>query len=312
MSAVSQVVRDLLSNGVHFGHQVSKWNPKMKKFMFGKKSGICIIDLEKTEKALKAASDFLFDLSRQGKKAIFVGTKKQAKTIIKEQAERCGMYYVDERWLGGCLTNFETILKSVDRLEKIQATKECDLFMTFPKKERVKMEKDEQKLLKNFRGIKDMKKVPDVVIVVDSDAEKIAVLEARKLNIPVVALLDTNCDPDMVEFPIPANDDAIRSIKYICSTLADAIVKGCMEYDGGKSIKQEEPVPAEPVKVEEAPAAEEVAVKEEETKKEAPAGQAAEVSSEEEETPAEEETEEAPAEQEEEKKEDMEGDISLG
>ncbi|MBF0216140.1 MAG: 30S ribosomal protein S2 [Candidatus Omnitrophica bacterium] len=278
MPVISQVVKDLLENGVHFGHQASKWNPKMKEYIFGRKSGICIIDLEKTEAAMKKATDFLYDLSRKGKKVIFVGTKKQAKQIIKEEAQRSGMFYVDERWLGGCLTNFETILKSVDRLTKIEKTKQSETYTELAKKERVKLEREEDKLNKNFFGIKEMKKVPDAMIVIDSDAEKIAVLEARKMGIPVVAVLDTNCDPGMVQFPIPANDDAIRSIRYILAALTDAVVKGRSEFDGTAApvrkvqpepVREEKPAPA----AEEKPAQAAAQVKPKEEVKDKPAAE---------------------------------------
>lgn len=236
MSVVSEMIRELLENGVHFGHQTSKWNPKMRKFIFGKKSGIYIIDLEKTEKALLTASEVVYNLAREGKKILFAGTKKQAKPIVREEAERCGMFFVEERWLGGCLTNFNTIRKSIGRLDNIEETKKSDTYMSLAKKERVHLDREEQKLLKNLRGIRDMKALPAAVIIIDAEAERIAVLEARKLGIPVIALLDTNCDPDIIDFPIPGNDDAIRSIKYICSTLADAISKGCNEFNGGDTV----------------------------------------------------------------------------
>jgi len=233
MSVVSKMIRELLENGVHFGHQTSKWNPKMRKFIFGKKSGIYIIDLEKTEVALLKAVDVVYELAKEGKKILFAGTKKQAKKIVRAEAERCGMFFVENRWLGGCLTNFNTIRQSIGRLDNIEATKKSDTYMSLAKKERVRLDKEEQKLLKNLRGIREMKVLPSAVIVIDAEAEKIAVLEARKLGIPVIALLDTNCDPDIIDYPVPGNDDAIRSIMYICATLADAIIKGTKEFDSG-------------------------------------------------------------------------------
>jgi len=312
MSVSSNTIRELLENGAHFGHQTNKWNPKMKKFIFGEKSGIYIIDLERTEKELRKAMEFLEGLSKEGKKVLFVGTKKQAKEIIKEAAERCGMYYVDERWLGGCLTNFSTIRKSVERLNNLQAMKESEIYLSLAKKERVKLEREEQKLLKHFRGIREMTVLPGAVIVIDAEDEKIAVKEANKMGIPVIAMLDTNSDPDMVDYPIPANDDAIKSIKYICSVLADAAVEGRAEYDGKVEVaeKKEEPeaaVESETVQAEEALEAEEESGAEEGSIEETgPVQESAE-------KPAEEPAEEP----EEEKKsiadEDIiEGDISLG
>ena len=268
MSMVSDVIKDLLSNGVHFGHQASKWNPKMKKFIFGKKSGIYIIDLQKTEKALEKAVAFLDDISSQGKKVLFAGTKKQAKSIVKEEAERCDMFYVDERWLGGCLTNFSTIRNSIKRLDEMQEAKSTEAYLGLAKKERFKRDREELKLLKNFQGIRKMKELPAAVIIVDSDNEKIAVQEAKKLGIPVIALLDTNCDPDEVDFPIPGNDDAIRSIKYVCSSLANAILRGKGDYDGIAKAAPAKEVPAEKVEEKEAK------VEETEANTETPEGEA--------------------------------------
>ena len=242
MAIASKMIKELLENGVHFGHQTSKWNPKMGKFIFGKKSGIYIIDLEKTEKALMEASKFVEELAASGGKVLFAGTKKQAKQIIREEAQKCDMFFVEERWLGGCLTNFNTIRKSISRLDNLEDLKKSETYTSLAKKERVQLDREEQKLLKNLRGIRHMKGLPAAVIVVDAEAENIAVLEARKLKIPVIALLDTNCDPDLIDFPIPGNDDAIRAIRYVCSTLADAINKG-----QGKEVvalKEEEPVVA--------------------------------------------------------------------
>ncbi|HNX91796.1 MAG TPA: 30S ribosomal protein S2, partial [Candidatus Omnitrophota bacterium] len=175
----ANVVKGLLESGVHFGHQTNKWNPKMKKYIFGEKSGIYIIDLEKTEKALKEATDFLYSVAKEGKKILFVGTKKQAKQIIKEEAERCGMFYVDERWLGGCLTNFATIRKSIKRLDYLQGLKKSEIYNELAKKEKVKIDREEQKLLKQLKGIKDMINLPDAMVLVDAEAEAIAVKEAN-------------------------------------------------------------------------------------------------------------------------------------
>ena len=232
MPVSSEMIRELLENGVHFGHQTNKWNPKMGKYIFGAKSGIYIIDLEKTEKALVEAIDFLYDLTAVGKKVLFVGTKKQAKQIIRDQAERCEMYYIDERWLGGTLTNFTTIRRSVDRLKHLEEIKTTEDYQYFTKKEKARLDKEEQKLVKNLGGIRDMNVLPDAVIIVDAELEDIAIREAYKIGIPIVALLDTNCDPDKIDYPIPGNDDAIRSIQYVVSKLGDAVDKGRLEYAG--------------------------------------------------------------------------------
>ncbi len=233
MAVDTQIVRELLANGVHFGHQTNKWNPKMKEYIFGAKSGIYIIDLKKTEEALMNAMNFLGGVAASGKKILFVGTKKQAKQIIADEAQRCGMFYVNERWLGGTLTNFTTIRKSVERLRHLQGMQKSDIYDSLAKKEKAHIEKEEQKLLKNLRGIQDMAELPAVMIVVDEDLEKTAIREAKKINIPVVALLDTNCDPDLVDYPIPGNDDAIRAIKYVISKLADAVDAGRNQFDSG-------------------------------------------------------------------------------
>ena len=250
MPVGSKMIRELLENGVHFGHQTNKWNPKMGKYIFGEKSGIYIIDLEKTEKALQEAIDFLHDLTASGKKALFVGTKKQAKEIIKSEALRCEMYYVDERWLGGTLTNFATVRKSVDRLKHLEELKETEEYQLLTKKEKAHLDKEQQKLIKNLGGIREMAVVPDVLIIVDAEAEGIAVREAYKMGIPIIALIDTNCDPDKIDYPIPGNDDAIRSIQYVVTKLADAVEKGYREYSGGK--KKEKP-PKEEAKEEAKP-----------------------------------------------------------
>lgn len=301
VAIASKVIKDLLANGVHFGHQTNKWNPKMGKYIFGQKSGIYIIDLQKTEKALQEACDFLYGLAASGKNILFVGTKKQAKQIIKEEADRCGMFYVDERWLGGCLTNFTTIRKSVDKLNKLQEMKASEIYDTLAKKEKARLDREEYKLLKNLGGIRDMGIVPDAVVIVDSDAEDIAVKEAIKLGIPVVALLDTNCDPTIIDFPIPGNDDAIRAIRYVVSTIADAVAKGKNEHSGVKvtAAPEKEEAPAEEVKEEPKEEAKEAA-KEEKTE-EAPAEEAKEEKEKKDEAP-----EETPM-----SEESLEGDIKL-
>ena len=273
MATTSNIIRELLENGVHFGHQTNKWNPKMGKYIFGAKSGIYIIDLRKTEEALLAAVAFVEELASEGKIVLFAGTKKQAKMIIKDEAERCGMFYVDERWLGGCLTNFNTIRKSVDKLNSIQEMKKGEIYETLAKKEKARIDRVEHKLLKNLGGVRNMNKIPDCLVIVDAEAEGIAIAEARTLGIPVIALIDTNCDPTLVEYPIPGNDDAIRSISYIVGMIADAINKGKgvenavepkAEEEG---IQEEEKVEVEVVK-EEQPGVEKVEVKVEEQEEE--------------------------------------------
>jgi len=306
----------------------------MEKFIFGAKSGIYIVDLKKTEQALLEAVEFVYNLTAAGKNVLFTGTKKQAKQIVREEAQRCGMFFVEERWLGGCLTNFATIRKSVDRLNHLQEIKAGEVYETLAKKEKARIDREEHKLLKNLEGIRDMKELPDCLIVVDAEDGDIAIKEANKIGIPVIALLDTNCDPDMIEYPIPGNDDAIRSIKYIVTTLADAAEKGLYEFSGGKSdrIKKKEEPEVEPAEKEdiETPRAEEekqqADLKEEvEEKKteEAPTEEAPAEEAPAEEAPAETEdkkpAEETPAETEDEKpakesvpEEDVaEGDIKL-
>ncbi|MFA6636734.1 MAG: 30S ribosomal protein S2 [Candidatus Omnitrophota bacterium] len=287
----TQMIRELLENGVHFGHQTNKWHPKMGKFIFGEKNKIYIIDLKKTEEALIKAMDFVRNLTSEGKKVLFVGTKKQSKKIIKQAAQKSGMFYVDERWLGGCLTNFDTIRKSVERLRYIQQIKEGGTYNEYAKKEKARIDKEEYKLLKNLGGIVEMTKLPDAVVVADAEIGDIAIKEARKVGVPVVALVDTNCDPNMVDYPIPGNDDAIRSIEYIISKIAEAAEEGVKESVTGKKVKDmknpeqkpedmpaenvTEPAPAEKPKAEEkqeTPAsAEETPVEEKVEKKVAPA-----------------------------------------
>lgn len=244
--ATSQMIKDLLANGAHFGHPTNKWNPKMEKFIFGEKSGIYIIDLEKTEKALQEACDFVGKLAKENRTVLFVGTKRQAQNIVKQEAERCGMFYVEERWLGGCLTNFQTIRKSVDKLNDIQKMKEGEIYDSLAKKEQAQIDRQENKLLRNLGGIRDMVKLPDCVVIVDTEAEGISVKEAVIKDIPIVAILDTNSDPDQIDFPVPANDDAIRSIRYILSSLADAIIAG-----SGGTIKKKSAVSEEDVEEQE-------------------------------------------------------------
>jgi small subunit ribosomal protein S2 len=219
-------MKELLESGVHFGHQVKRWNPKMKKYIFGQRNGIYIIDLQKTVKGMEAAYSFIKDISYAGQSVLFVGTKKQAQEPIAEEAERAGCYFVNQRWLGGMLTNFFTINKSIDRLKKIDALSQDGTYDVLTKKEVSKLEKERSKLQKNLGGIKEMKNIPGALFIVDPRREHIAVLEANKLSIPIVAIVDTNCDPDSIEHVIPGNDDAIRAIKLITSKISNAILDG--------------------------------------------------------------------------------------
>ena len=219
-------MKQLLEAGVHFGHQTRRWNPKMAEYIFTERNGIYIIDLQKTVKKIEEAYMFVRDIAMSGEDILFVGTKKQAQESIREEAERVNMYYVNARWLGGMLTNFKTIKKRIDRLEQIKKMGEDGTFDLLPKKEVIKLNKELDRLEKFLGGIKDMKKLPGALFVVDPKKEKIAIAEAHKLGIPVVAIVDTNCDPDEVDYVIPGNDDAIRAVKLIASTMANAVVEG--------------------------------------------------------------------------------------
>jgi small subunit ribosomal protein S2 len=219
-------MKDLLEAGVHFGHQTKRWNPKMKPFIFGERSGIYILDLGKTVKLFKDAEEFVRRLAAEGKTVLFVGTKRQAQDVIAEEASRSGMYYVNERWLGGLLTNFTTIQRSIARLRDLEAMANDGRYEFMPKKEIARAEKEKRKLLKNLEGIRNMARLPDALFVVDTRKEKIAVDEARKLKIPVIGIVDTNCDPDEVDFAIPGNDDALRSIRLFAARMADVILDG--------------------------------------------------------------------------------------
>ena len=224
MSVVS--MKQLLEAGVHFGHQTRRWNPKMAKYIFTERNGIYIIDLQKTVKNLEEAYNFVRDLSVEGKSVLFVGTKKQAQDSVKEEAERAGAYYVNARWLGGMLTNFTTIRTRIERLKQLRAMEEDGTFELLPKKEVVKLNLEIEKLEKFLGGIKDMKEIPGALFIIDPRKERIAVAEAKKLGIPIVAIVDTNCDPDEVDYVIPGNDDAIRAVKLISSAIANAIIEG--------------------------------------------------------------------------------------
>ncbi len=224
-------MKQLLEAGVHFGHQTRRWNPKMKPYIFGARNGIYIIDLQKTVRLFKVAYEFVVETVANGGNILFVGTKKQAQESIYDEATRCGMPYVNHRWLGGMLTNFHTISKSIDKLKRIESMFEDGTIERFPKKEILKLEKRRQKLERNLGGIKDMDGLPSALYVVDSRYEQIAVKEANKLGIPVVAIVDTNCDPDGIDYIIPGNDDAIRAIRLLTSLIANAVIKGKELYE---------------------------------------------------------------------------------
>ena len=226
----SELIKQLLEAGVHFGHKTSRWNPKMKQFIFGERSGIYIVDLEKTEECLSRTRDFLLDLTAKGEFILFVGTKKQAQEVIFQEAQRCGMYYVTERWPGGMLTNFSTIKKSINRLKEIEAMKTDGTYEKLTKKEVSLLEKELTRLKKNFSGIVAMERMPKAAFVVDTKKEDTAVREARKLGIPVIALIDTNSDPDLVDYPIPGNDDATKSIRIVTSFVADSVIEGRKKF----------------------------------------------------------------------------------
>jgi len=236
----STLMKSLLEAGVHFGHETKRWNPKMKKYIFGAKNKVYIIDLEQTKAAITKACEFLRKTAAEGGSILFVGTKKQAQDIIKEEASRSGMFYVNQRWLGGMLTNFQTIKKSIKRLEDLERMKEDGTFAKLSKKEVSQLNKEAFKLNKNLEGIRAMSKPPKAMFVVDSKKEEIAIKEARKIGIKIVALVDTNCDPDFIDYPIPGNDDAIRSIKLITGLVADSILGGRQEFAVGKAAKEKE------------------------------------------------------------------------
>jgi small subunit ribosomal protein S2 len=219
-------MKELLEAGVHFGHQTKRWNPKMKEYIFGERNGIYIIDLQKTLKMFKEASKFVQDLATEGKRVLFVGTKRQAQDAIAEEAQRCGMFYINQRWLGGLLTNWVTVQKSVKRLKELDDMATDGRYELLPKKEVIKLERERKHLQANLAGIKELNRLPDAIFVIDSNKEQIAVREARKLGIPVVAVVDTNCDPSEVDYVIPGNDDALRAIRLFASKIADSVVEG--------------------------------------------------------------------------------------
>ena len=224
MSVIS--MKQLLEAGVHFGHQTRRWNPKMAKYIFTERNGIYIIDLQKTVKKVEEAYKFVKEVAETGKPILFVGTKKQAQEAIKEEAERCGMYFVNERWLGGMLTNHQTIQTRIKKLRELEKMEEEGVFNVLPKKEVIKLNAEKEKLEKYLGGIKDMPELPGAIFVVDPRKENIAIQEAHRLGIPVVGIVDTNCDPDELDFPIPGNDDAIRAVKLITGAMATAVIEG--------------------------------------------------------------------------------------
>jgi small subunit ribosomal protein S2 len=230
-------MKQLLEAGVHFGHQTKRWNPKMKPYIFGERNGIYIIDLQKTIRLFKEAVDFITDVAAQGKTILFVGTKRQAQEAIVEEASRCGMFYVNNRWLGGLLTNFTTIQNSIKRFKELETMKLNGHYERLSKKEMARLERERRQLEKNLLGIRDMPGLPDALFVIDSKKEAIAVQEAKKLGIPIVAVVDTNCDPDDVDFVIPGNDDALRAVRLFASTIADAIVAGQQAFQMSREIE---------------------------------------------------------------------------
>src|ERR671938_1082816 len=239
-------MKELLEAGVHFGHQTKRWNPKMKEYIFGERNGIYIIDLQKTLKMFKEASKFVQDIVALGKVVLFVGTKRQAQDAIAEEAQRCGMFYINQRWLGGLLTNWVTVQKSVKRLKELDDMATDGRYELLPKKEVIKLERERKHLQANLAGIKSLERLPDAIFVIDSNKEQIAVREARKLGIPVVAVVDTNCDPTEVDYVIPGNDDALRAIRLFTTKIADAVVEG-------RALASEQDFAAEKIVSDEAP-----------------------------------------------------------
>ncbi|GGE46316.1 30S ribosomal protein S2 [Pullulanibacillus camelliae] len=251
-------MKQLLESGVHFGHQTRRWNPKMKPYIFTERNGIYIIDLQKTVKKVEEAYNFVRELAADGGQILFVGTKKQAQDSVKSEAERSGMYYVNHRWLGGTLTNFETIRKRINRLKQIEKMREDGTFDVLPKKEVVGLNKEHERLEKFLGGIKDMERLPDALFVIDPRKERIAIAEAHKLNIPVIAIVDTNCDPDEIDVVIPGNDDAIRAVKLLTGKMADAILEAHQGEENAPEEVVEEAETAEAEEVTEKAAEEEV------------------------------------------------------
>ena len=252
---VTVTMKELLEAGVHFGHQVRRWNPKMKEYIFGERNGIYIIDLQKTQRLFKEAVKFVTQKGMEGASFMFVGTKRQAQDAVEEEAKRCGQFYVNQRWLGGLLTNFQTVQKSIQRMKDIEAMRTDGRFDALTKKERLGLEREHMALEKNLAGIRDMKVLPDVIFIIDSNKEEIAVHEANKLGITTVAIVDTNCNPDGIDYIVPGNDDALRAVRLFAAKMADAIIEGQQTVkEGGADIAEAgEPVEAAAVAAAEAP-----------------------------------------------------------
>ncbi len=245
---VSVTMKELLEAGVHFGHQVRRWNPKMKEYIFGERNGIYIIDLQKTQRMFRDALGFVTDAIAEdrGKSVLFVGTKRQAQDAVREEAERCGQYYVNQRWLGGLLTNFQTVQKSIKRLKELEAMQTDGRYEKLTKKERTKLDREREGLNKNLSGIKAMSRLPDIVFIIDVRKEEIAVAEANRLGIPIVAVVDTNCSPEGIDYVIPGNDDALRAVRLFASRIADSILEGQqIATEGGVAAQPEEGVAQE-------------------------------------------------------------------
>lgn len=241
-----ELIKKLLESGVHFGHQTKRWNPKMKRFIFGERSGIYIIDLEKTIEHLNQARNFVHDIAARGGNILFVGTKKQAQEVVEEAAQKSGMFFVKYRWLGGLLTNFQTIKKSIERLKSIEKMSENGIFAKLTKKEIAKFTKEKDKLLRDLNGIREMGGLPQAIFIIDSKKEDIAVKEAQKLKIPIIGLIDTNCDPDLIDYPIPGNDDALKSIRLIALLITESILEGRQQYLTSEAPQVQEVAPAPP------------------------------------------------------------------
>ena len=242
---VEDLIKKLLEAGVHFGHQTKRWNPKMKKYIFGQRSGIYIIDLEKTVECLNTACDYAKDITAKGGRILFIGTKKQAQMIVEEEAKRAEMFFINNRWLGGLLTNFQTVKQSINRLNEIERMDADGVLANFTKKELAKFTKEKNRLLRDIGGIRDMIDLPKAVFIVDPKREEIAVKEAKKLNIPIIGIVDTNCDPELIDYPIPANDDALKSIKLIISLVTDSALEGKKVYLESENIRSKKELGAE-------------------------------------------------------------------
>ena len=240
-----EVLKRLLECGVHFGHQTRRWNPKMKRFIFGERSGIYIIDLEKTIVHLNTARDFVQSVASKGGKVLFVGTKKQAQDVVVNEAVRGGMPYINHRWMGGLLTNFDTVRKSLAKLRRIEQMAEDGTMNNLKKKEVSHLNKEKEKILRDLGGIREMTELPKAVFIIDSKREEIAVKEASRLHIPIIGLIDTNCDPDLIDYPVPGNDDALKSIRYITSILTDSIIEGRKLFDEAELVRKREQAASE-------------------------------------------------------------------